>query len=84
MGLDRAYCSSSDPHVTLEAKVSFNMKNNKNAFEENVSDSSLSIFQRLLRFIKNLSASAPKKEPLVTYSLQGRFDKVDIRSRAYD
>ncbi|MCB0328431.1 MAG: hypothetical protein KDD70_02175 [Bdellovibrionales bacterium] len=42
------------------------------------------VLNRLYKFISTLKGRKSKREPLPTYDFKGRFDQVDIRSKAYE
>lgn len=59
-------------------------KANKQDIKNAVEALPQSVLQRLFRFIQSLREPQKHKLQIKTVSLKGRFDDVNIRSRAYD
>jgi len=59
-------------------------KTSKQELKDAIDGLPQTVLQRLFRFIQSLKEPGLSKQQIKTFPLKGRFDNVDVRSRAYD
>lgn len=56
----------------------------KEDIKQSIDELSDNALERLHQFIKNLKASSHEKKPLIPLHLGGKFDDINVRSKAYE